>query len=43
MIIKESGIKKKGIKSSIYNSTNKLKISIKLPIYSEELNENIFL
>src|SRR4051812_28453591 len=41
--IKESSSKEKGAEDSIHNPANKLKISVKLPMYSGELNENIFL
>ena len=41
--VKEDGTKGKGAESSIHNSANKLKINVKLPIYSGELNKNIFL
>ena len=43
VVVKKSNTKKKDVESSIHNSANKPKISIKLSIYSGELNENIFL
>ena len=41
--VKEGSSKEKGAEDSIHNPANKPKISVKLPTYSGELNENIFL
>jgi hypothetical protein len=40
-VVKEK--KKQSVETNIHNPANKLKISIKLPTYSGELNENVFI
>jgi hypothetical protein len=42
-VIKSNKKKEQGVKTSMHNSTNKPKISIKLPMYSGKLNKNVFI